>query len=96
VDEDALHGGGVRRHHREVAADQAQDALHCWGWTGFLACAPMLREEREKRVTVATRRVVYRGTGREEQAEFRASERVRLGVEERRTETTKAQRLDCL
>ena len=28
VDEDALHRGRVRRHHREVAADHADDALH--------------------------------------------------------------------
>jgi hypothetical protein len=47
VDEDTLHGGGVGRHHREVAANQAQNALHWQDWTGILDCAPVLREEKE-------------------------------------------------
>jgi hypothetical protein len=41
VDEDALHGGGVRRHHREIAANDADDALH----RRPAAAAPLGREE---------------------------------------------------
>jgi hypothetical protein len=42
VDEDALHGRGVRRHHREVAAYDADDALH--RRPAASAAAPLGRE----------------------------------------------------
>ena len=75
VDEDALHGGGVGRHHREVAANHAQNALHCRrDWTRFLACVVVrCCARREKRAYI----------GRERNEPERVH-RVRLGVEERR------------